>query len=609
MHYSNDHGRDSTRAKTRANARAGQRREAVRAAETRRFLAANLDEPRPERRSIGFIVAFLAAAALGGASLPFSFGEMFPRAFTATAVIGFDPATASKQTIDEMTQRLKAPESLDGVITALNLSREPLVAVVPVVESGDVSGVQGRAMNAEIRRTLTGMMDFTPNTAAARLSVSITTPSPLLSVRIANAMASEGVSRTAATALTGEAGLASARKAMEDAEQAYADLAGGPDGEKLDEAARATARLESLDADISAREAALKSLKDESARVSSLKVADLAGSSTLAVPESAQLDAARQKYISAKLELDRLSVDLGARHPRLLAARSAVDDNQTRLQEAIRQLDANYKDRVTAAASALKAAKAERAKLAPVAESGKAGLDELNRLKAEAERLRTVYMEGLDASQTSEGAATPAHIVAQASVETISIDGPSPALVAAGGGILGLAAGLLWLYATARRDDDEEEADADVAHADEPVYEAPRPARRAPRTIAPASWHDPYGDDFEAERSAAYMRERAIYEDEWNAYTPHSPRWQDGREDYVYGDDGLWGPPDAENDDRPLADRLRLMLQRHAAMDEREAGRPSMDPRDAEVDEIRRRMAALRERVADYQTRRSVTRR
>ena len=609
MHNSNDHGRDRTRGMARAHARAGQRHEPVRRHDARRFLAANTDEARPERRSIGFIVAFLAAAALGGASLPFSFGEMFPRSFTATSVIGFDPATASKQTIDDMTQRLKAPESLDGVITALNLAREPLVAAVPVVDAGEPSGVQGRAINAEIRRTLSGMMDFAPNTAAARLSVSITTPSPVLSVRIANAMASEGVSRTAASALTDEAGLSAARKAMENAEQAYADLAGGPDGEKLDEAARATARLESLDADISAREAALKSLKDESARVSSLKVADLAGSSTLAIPESAQLDTARQKYISAKLELDRLSVDLGARHPRLLAARSAVDDSQNRLQDAIRQLDVNSRDRVNAAASALKALKAERAKLAPVAESGKAGLEELNRLKAEAERLRTAYMEGLDASQANEGAATPAHIVAQASVETITVDGPSPALVATGGAILGLAAGLLWLYATGRRDDDEEDEAAEPAFADEPAYEAPRPARRAARTVAPAAWRDPYGDDEEDERPAAYSRERAVYEDEWDAYTPHSARWPDEREDYVYGDDGLWGPPDAENDDRPLADRLRLMLQRHAAMDERELGRRSMDPREAEMDEIRRRMAALRERVEDYHTRRSVTRR
>lgn len=602
MHYSNDHGRDGARGKQRAMTHAERYREPVRGPNARRFSAANTDEARPERRSIGFIVAFLAAAALGGASLPFSFGEMFPRAFTATAVVGFDPAAASKQAIDEMTQRLKAPESLDSVITALSLAREPLVAAAPLADAAAEPGVQGRAANTEIRRTLSGMLNFTPNTAAARLSVSITTPSPVLSVRIANAVASEGVSRTAATALTSEAGLANARKAMEDAEQAYADLAGGPDGEKLDETARATARLESLDADIAAREAALRSLKEESSRVATLKVTDLAASSTLAVPESAQLDAARQKYISAKLELDRLSVDLGARHPRLLAARGALDDSQTRLQDAIRQLDANYKDRVTGAANALKALKTERAKLAPLVESGKSGLDELNRLKADAERLRTAYMESLDASQSGEVAITPAHIVAQASVETVMVEGPSPMLVAAGGALFGLVAGLLWLYATGRREaDDDETVDA---LAEEAMIEPARPVRRVARAMAPAPWRDPYATYAEDERPAPYMRERAAYEDNM----AHSARWQDERQDYVYGDDGLWGPPDAENDDRPLADRLRAMLHRQAAMESCSLPRPESDPRASELDEIRRRMASLRERVEHYHTRRDISR-
>lgn len=607
MHHSKDHGRNGRRGMHGAAARAETHRAPRHSGEPRRFSAANGDEAAPAGRSLGFAVVFLAAAALGGAALPFAFGEMFPRSFTATAIVGFDPAAASRQALDDMMVRLKAPESLDGVVSALDLAREPLVAGLQSPEDGG----QGRgADNSRLRRTLTDMLDFQPNIAAARLSVSVMSQSPVLAVRIANAVASEGVNRTAVSALADEAGLAGARRAMENAEQAFADLAGGPDGEKLDKAARDLQRIESLDADIAAREAALRSLKDESARMARSNMSDLAAAVAASGPEAAQLDAARQKYMAAKLELDRLAVDLGTRHPRLVAAQAAAEETRQRLQEAIRQLEAGYRERVGAAETALKSLRRERGRLAPVAESGKAGVEELARLRSEAERLRTVYLEKLDAGQSENAVAAPAHIVAQASVETVTVEGVSPEIIAAGGALAGLAAAALWLYASSRRDEDDEDEDENE------------------RAAHVAADYDDDVDDGDADRFAVapqrFARQPAEgSRDDGRRYEDHDrmPLWERdrdnfgeplyradqrhaSREDYVYDEDGFWGPPPAENDDMPLADRLRLMLRRHAEMEAREADRLAADPRASEIEEIRRRMASLRERVESYGTRR-----
>lgn len=519
----------------------------------RRFEPANAGtpprpEPLPRARSLAFSLIFAASAALGGAALPFTFGEMFPRSFTATAVVGVEKPAA----VDALASGLRAEENLERIVLDLGLQREPAFAGASpgalAVATDLLSGTERTAAPpaAALQRALAGTLSTMPDRQAGRLSLAVTTADPELSVRIANAFAHRGVEQAAAEALDEAHGLTAARKAAEDAERALADFTAAEGSGSLDEAARRAAEIATRDADIAAREAALATLKSDSARVSALKIADTAANLADLGIDAPAFDDARQKYVAARLDFDRFAADLGPRHPRLLAARSAAEDARNRLQDALRKLDIVYKDKVRAATRALDEAKAARAKLDAGPVEGD-NLDALENLKREADRLRADYLDKLDISRAVPQP-TPARLIDNARMETVIANGASPLLVAVAGAGLGLLAAFAWLYFTGRTRAAEEEG----SPVEEPAF--------APESL-PES-------------------ERGWYEDD------------------------EWGPPPAENDDEPLAERLRALLRRSAAMDEREAERRAGPDRQAELEEIRRRMASLRDRVEAYNARR-----
>lgn len=503
------------------------------------------------RRSLGFSLLFAASAALGGAALPFTFGEMFPRSFTATAVVGVEKGEAAAR----LAASLKADETLERVASALDLSREPLLSGTvpgPLAVAGDL--LTGRDTTAALpavalRRTLSESLSLMPDRRAGQVSLAVTTPSPALSVRIANAFAGDSVSRATEQAVDEAHGLTLARTAAEKAERALADFTAAHAAADPDAAARTQADIAAADAEIASREETLALLRKESGRVSSLDLADAVDRSADLGLDMPSFDEARQKYVAAKLDYDRLTADLGPRHPRLLAARSAADDARNRLQEALRKLDAAYKDRVKTATRALEEAKAARSRLAPVSEGAENELSQQAALQHEADRLRAEYLDRLDISRAAPPPPATVQVLMPARLETVIANGAAPLLVAVAGAGLGLIAAFVWLYASGalRRSGEADSADEPVA-AD-------------------------YGFD-------------------------------------GANDDDDWGPPPAENDDLPLAERLRAVLRRSAEMDEREAHYPSVgDPREAELEEIRRRMAALRQRVEAYQSNRASPRR
>lgn len=544
-----DEGRSSTRAP-----RAG----------SLRFEPANSDVRHRPVRGLAFSLLFIGAAVLGGAALPFTFGEMFPRSFTATAVLGVDKHEA----VDAIASRMKAGDTLEQIVQKLDLAREPALAgAVPgplAVATDLLAGTERTAARPAIalQRALAGMLSLMPDRASGQLSLAVTTPDAALSVRIANAFARSSVEQAAAQAMDDSLGLTAARKAAEEAERALSDFTASHGGSALDETSGHAAEIAARDADITAREAALATLKGDSARVAGLKITDSVSSLAELGIDAPVFDDTRQKYISAKLELDRLAAELGPRHPRLLAARSAAEDARNRLQDALRKLDTVYKDRVKVAARALDEAKAARAKLDAVATDDQNGLETRESLKREAERLRADYLDKVDISTAAPAPPAPARLIAPARLENVIANGASPLFVSIAGAGIGLLLAFAWLYLAGR------------THAQE--------------------------DDLDEDETGEDALEAGHHQDRY--------RRRDGEERYAaytVDDDDVWMPPPAHNDDEPLAERLRAVLRRSAEMDQREAMRAAGADRQAELEEIRLRMASLRSRVEAYNARRS----
>lgn len=518
---------------------------------------ANSDRPVRPVRSLAFSLLFTVSAALGGAALPFTFGEMFPRSFTATAVVGVE----RNETVDAMAARLKNNETFDRLAETLDLRREPALAgraTGPLAVATDLlTGAETTSAPpaTALRRSLAETLSLMPDRDAGQLSLAVTTADPLLSVRLANAFAGQGVEQAAASALDAAHGLTAARKAAEEAEKELADFSAVPDDTNLDEASRLAADLEARDADITAREETLATLKVESARIAALKITDMAAGLADAGFDVPVFDDARQKYTAAKLELDQLATELGPRHPRLVAARSATDEARVRLQDALRKLDTVYKDRLKAAMRGLDDAKAARAKLDAGSTDVKNHFTTLETLKQDADRLRADYLDKVDISRAAPAPVT-ARVMSLARPDTVIANGASPAFVAMAGAGMGILLAFAWLYLTgrARVDADEEEA-----------------------------------TDTDEHTAGEWRRD----------VEPHRGRDGDG-----WRADDVWGPPSAENDDEPLAERLRALLRRSAEMDFRETMRSNSPDRQSELEEIRRRMMSLRHRVQEYNARR-----
>ncbi len=544
----------------------------ARGAVTRRFQPANGDVPPVSGgRSPGFIAAFLIAAALGGAALPFTFGDMFPRSFTATAVLGMERG----EPVSAMAARLNETATLENVAAVLDLKREPLLAGGQpgafAVATDLLTGAEKTAspLDAALSRRLSESLSLMPSREAGQLSLAVTTPDARLSVRIANAFADAGVNRAAAEAVDEAHGLTAAREAAERAERALADFTTRRDMGDRQEETRLSAEIAAHDAAISELEGTLAEAKDKSARIAALKIADISSGTAQFDFDAPLFDAAREKFVTAKLELDTLSAQLGPRHPRLLAAQKTVEEARARLQEALRKLDTGAKERVKTITRALDEAKATRATLQSPAEAAD-DPDRLEVLTREAERLRADYLDRVDISRAAPPPPASARILISASEQTVIVNGPRPAVIAFAGGVFGLLLALGWLFvgprlAVATRGEEFEPEDDDAFETRDSRF-----ARRADFARHEDSWGD---------------------EDDW--------RDEDWRED----DD--WGPPPAHNDDMPLAERLRDVLRRSAEMDYRETLRHSDDDRQAELETIRRRMATLRNRVEAYNARRS----
>ncbi|NTE80430.1 GumC family protein [Agrobacterium tumefaciens] len=305
------------------------------------------------------------------------------------------------------------------------------------------------------------------------------------------------------------------------------------------------------------------------------------------------LEDIRQKHSTASMALAAVSVDYGPKHPRRIAAQNAVDAAQALAAPALRQLLEGLRADEKRISQEIATANGEQKKyLDRLNELGVAP-GEFSRLQGELETARNVYLEASERRDLS-ASATPAvetRLVKKAAPGELTRDLTQAAMLAGGGALIGLM-GSLYLLSYRRHDEEEEgalliEAGAQLPSSVEPPVESLQISEFEP--IEPA-----------------------VFDDLPDVAAEDIKPEEDGFADY-------YGEAVNDDDDVPLDERVRQVLMGNRTVrsaDPASSGLPPLlaealagdfDHAQAEAEELmelRRELAFLRERLADYADRR-----
>ncbi|UXS38435.1 hypothetical protein FY150_01410 [Agrobacterium tumefaciens] len=305
------------------------------------------------------------------------------------------------------------------------------------------------------------------------------------------------------------------------------------------------------------------------------------------------LEDIRQKHSTASMALAAVSVDYGPKHPRRIAAQNAVDAAQALAAPALRQLLEGLRADEKRISQEIVTANGEQKKyLDRLNELGVAP-GEFSRLQGELETARNVYLEASERRDLS-ASATPAvetRLAKKAAPGELTRDLTQAAMLAGGGALIGLL-GSLYLLSYRRHDEEEEgalliEEGAQLPSSVEPPVESLQISEFEP--IEPA-----------------------VFDDLPDLAAEDIKPEEDGFADY-------YGEAVNDDDDMPLDERVRQVLMGNRTVrsaDPASSGLPPLlaealagdfDHAQAEAEELmelRRELAFLRERLADYADRR-----
>lgn len=366
------------------------------------------------------------------------------RAETRLAAMG-----STEEAVRSSMAELRSSASLDNVIRALNLGRgddfsinRPSVAtLVSDVFSGTVTTVS-EAEDATRKRLQDAVfIDYDP--AEKAVVIAVEAGNANTASAIAKRLKDEF--RRLVVVYAGAQSspeLAAMRRAAERAESAVSGFTanlGAPTLARLKTLQESRAELA---AEIEAVTQHLAELTAKQQAASSMKLADvLAGP----LPDSLEftgVEYERQRYVQAELEVQRLSIDLGPKHPRRAAAQGALDGARRDIGSALARLDASLKEQVASSGASLETLQARRTAL-----SSDRQLDEQARqlasLQAAAgEARRNLDKAAATPATSSSAPASPPRVIASVAAERL---GPVPWLLAACGGLVGLVAGMALL--------------------------------------------------------------------------------------------------------------------------------------------------------------------
>ncbi|CAN7169363.1 hypothetical protein EXN32_01590 [Agrobacterium tumefaciens] len=305
------------------------------------------------------------------------------------------------------------------------------------------------------------------------------------------------------------------------------------------------------------------------------------------------LEDIRQKHSTASMALAAVSVDYGPKHPRRIAAQNAVDAAQALAAPALRQLLEGLRADEKRISQEIATANGEQKKYLDRLNELGVVPGEFSRLQGELETARNVYLEASERRDLS-ASATPAvetRLVKKAAPGELTRDLTQAAMLAGGGALIGLM-GSLYLLSYRRHDEEEEGALLSEEGAQLPSSVEP------PVESLQISEFEPI--------------EPAVFDDLPDVAAEDIKPEEDGFADY-------YGEAVNDDDDMPLDERVRQVLMGNRTVrsaDPASSGLPPLlaealagdfDHAQAEAEELmelRRELAFLRERLADYADRR-----
>lgn len=411
-------------------------------------------------RKLLILVLAGAGAAVGGAVIP-----RIPQKFTAETSLYFDPrpvggADSAQQAptppelittmIDSQTQILSSGKVLGRVVDALKLDQDPKFN----------GGATGEAAKYTAAAALAKAIQIARESSTYVVNAKVTTGDPQKSAAIANQLVTSFIEeeskaasnsyKSSNTAL--DSRLEDLRQQVLSAEKAVETYRADNDMVAVQGNLISDKRLTALNDLLVTSQQKTIEAKARADAAGKLSFEDVVSNNPSSGVTSTALSSLRQQYATMAANVGSLQSQLGARHPRLLAAKSSLEslaaEIHAELQRQMTSARADYEQAQKAEQDVAKELAVQKA--SQVNTSGKlVGLNELQRKAAAA---RDLYESLLKRS----GQASDAHDLSQSNIRVISeaeaplkADGPSRKVMMVAGLIAGaiLGAGLGMAFA------------------------------------------------------------------------------------------------------------------------------------------------------------------
>ncbi|WP_332301929.1 hypothetical protein [Rhizobium sp. GR12] len=533
----------------------------------------------------------VAAATVAGAALPLLLIDSGFRGYVSQAHVevtqtGYDAPDAAR--FLAMARRtLLSPAGLDRVTGDLKLKPADMVGVrnqgelgllLDLLTGADTRSLSPReALNGAVGEAI--RLELTPDENTLVVTSKAATPEAAMRLTdyLSMRVMADGKAGTMTPAMRETE---RARTRLDEAEAALNGFQMRHNDAVLSEVQQLEQQLRDVDDSLAGTTQQQQSLQTDLAVASALKPNDVLSKPLPAGAAFSVLEDIRQRHASASMALAGVSVDYGPKHPRRIAAQNAVDAVQALAAPALRQLVDSLRADEKRVAQEIATENGERKKHLDRLNDLGVTPGEFSRLQGELETARNAYLEASERRDLSSST-TPAvetRLTRKAGPGQLSRDLTQAAMMAGGGALIGLLGSLYLL--SYRRHDEEEEA---ASLFEEDLAQSPQFSEF--EQIAPDVFHD--------------LEEMAASSD----FGPENEF-----ADYY---------AEAANDagDMPLDERVRQVLMgnrslRNAAQTSSElpplinealAGHFDHEQAEAEeLAELRRELALVRERLADY---------
>lgn len=306
--------------------------------------------------------------ALVGAIVPTIQMSREPEPWRASVTLGLDGRAGPKarETLDLALREIRTPQALGRAVDLLGLDRDPefsgsassALGVALEIVAGETSGPADARRRAIERLGEDIALEHEPGDPQATLLVRASEPEK--AVRIAEAIATVYASGSELTGSISPAASEVARRQLQDAEAALAAFGQKVGADKLSTALVLASRISGLNNHIRSL-SQVADAPDNALAKASLK--DVMEGRMPASSGNADLDRLRQAFVNAKLMADSLSVSLGPKHPRLVAARSELESARQALSAELARVKKRLQKIAEGRGLNLKTLEAEKADL------------------------------------------------------------------------------------------------------------------------------------------------------------------------------------------------------------------------------------------------------